>query len=85
MCCVRWGKLADTAREIVEIAVHLLERKTECEDALHAFQWQVSRQTLVAQRRHFGSEAVERGLERSEWRRRATRQQCGGARMIRLR
>ena len=49
--------------------MHLIERKAEREDALHAFQRQGSRQTLAAQRRHFGGETVERGPHRVERRR----------------
>mgnify|MGYP003694382977 CR=1 FL=1 len=78
-CGARLGGLGHTAGEIVEIALQLIERKAEREDALHAFQRQCSRQALAAQRGHFGGETVERGRDRVERRRMAARQQRGGA------
>ena len=53
--------------------MHLIERKAEREDALHAFQRQGSRQALAAQRRHFGGKTVERGADSIERRRIAAR------------
>ena len=48
------------AGEIAKIAMQLIERKAEREDALHAFQRQGSRHALAAQCGHFDGEAILR-------------------------
>src|SRR5262245_49339463 len=74
LSCNPWGgvalvcALSGAAFEVLEVLAHLLEGKTQSEEALGHLRTKVARQTLVAQLVDLRRVSIKSGFDRIPWR-----------------